>query len=194
MSGRDARGFTLMEIIVILGVVAILAAVLAPMVVRYLEDANKAKAESDVRQIAAAILKFSRDTGRFPYYQSGGATGTTPDFEVLKGPGTYPALGTSNWPQDTSADVDTLDNQLQRNGPAYVTTGRFAWRGPYLDALSEDPWGRSYLANVGKLQPGQNSQVWVISAGPNGVVDTPFATSSTAGAALSGDDIGARIQ
>jgi hypothetical protein len=48
---------------------------------------------------------------------------------------------------------------------------------------STDPWRNSYLVNVGA-----RGTVWVLSAGPNGVVDTPFEN-----AAIVGDDIGASV-
>ncbi len=198
---RADRGFTLMEVIVILGVVAILTAILAPMVIRYLDDANKAKAESDVRTLGSAILKFRQDSGRFPYFADGNASGSTPSFSILTGPGTAPTdgTGTALWNLAT-ATKDTFENQLQRNQPAsdptkaYKTTGHFAWKGPYLDTLSEDPWGNQYLVNIGKLEPGSGKQSWVISAGPNGKIETVFDLSTTGAAALSGDDIGARLQ
>jgi type II secretory pathway pseudopilin PulG len=202
-SARHQRGFTLMEIIVILGVIAVLTTVLAPMVVAYLEDAYRARAESDVRQIAAAILKFHQDTGRFPYHDDGDESGAAPDFVLLTGPGDVPADGAppAQWAPGSSAR-DSLDNQLQRNEPGgdpaparkYSTTGRFAWRGPYLRSLGDDPWGTQYVVNVGKLQPGLRKQAWVISAGPNRTIDTRFDVATTDAPALGGDDIGARLQ
>jgi hypothetical protein len=126
-----------------------------------------------------------------------------PAFVVLTGPGSAPADGAppARWGL-ASVAVDSLENQLQRNQPGgdpspakrYATGGRFAWRGPYLRTLGEDPWGNQYVVNVGKLQPGQNRQAWVISAGPNGTIDTPFDATTTDAAALGGDDIGARLQ
>lgn len=201
MRGRREPGFTLMEVIVILGVIAILAAIIAPLVVRYLDDANKVRAESDVRAIAAAILKFHQDTSRFPYFNDGNASGTTPNYDILTGSGTAPTdgTGTALWNLGT-ATKDTLDNQIQRNQPggdatkAYKTTGRFAWKGPYLDTVAEDPWGNQYLVNIAKLKPGDNKQAWVISSGPNGKIETVFDVLNTGAVALGGDDIGARIQ
>jgi len=193
MRPRNERGFTLLEIVVVLGVLAVLAAILVPMVIGYLDDAKKSKAQADTRQIAAAILKMYKDTGRFPYFQNGTASGSTPYFKILVGSGNAPS-GTS-WATTPS---DTFENQLIKNlpsgGTAYSTTGKFAWRGPYLEAVSEDPWGNYYVVNIEKAQPGQNKQVWVISAGPDGTIDTTYDAATTAAAALGGDDIGARVQ
>ena len=55
-------------------------------------------------------------------------------------------------------------------------------------AIPADPWGNAYLARVG---PGERTAFWVISAGPDGVLQTPF---SATGDAASGDDRLARIR
>jgi type II secretory pathway pseudopilin PulG len=47
-----------------------------------------------------------------------------------------------------------------------------------------DPWGNAYVVNTG-AQPGD--RVWVLSAGPNGRIDTPFRQPSAV-AAPAGDD------
>lgn len=194
----NERGFTLLEIVVVLGVLAVLAAILVPMVVGYLDDAKKSKAQADTQQIAAATLKMYKDTGRWPFYQDGTASGSTPVFVLLKGSGRAPSDGTSGTVWTLTATSDTFENQLIKNSPSsgtgYSTSGKFAWRGPYMEAVSDDPWGNYYVANIDKAKPGDNKQVWVISAGPNAKIETTYDATTTAVAALGGDDIGARVQ
>ena len=67
-------------------------------------------------------------------------------------------------------------------------------------SLRSDPWGNRYLVNIGVLQTSEADEastepraLWVLSAGPNGLVETPY-TASALSAVLSGDDIGARIE
>lgn len=48
-----------------------------------------------------------------------------------------------------------------------------------------DAWGNQLLVNAGA-----SSAIWVLSAGPNGVIDTPFDGASQP----AGDDIAARIR
>ena len=61
----NQSGFTLLEIIVVLAVLGTLAATLAPMVFRYIDDANVTRARADASGIAAAINKMYRNTGRW---------------------------------------------------------------------------------------------------------------------------------
>ena len=63
--------------------------------------------------------------------------------------------------------------------------GAAGWRGPYLDRVPIDPWGRAYLA---LLDAGARAPRAVFSAGPNGLVDT-----KPGAPALAGDDVGVMI-
>ena len=63
-----------------------------------------------------------------------------------------------------------------------------------------DPWGHQFVLNIAVLRDAQpeaassrNYAVFVISAGPNGVIETPFVQNS-ASARPYGDDILVRIQ
>jgi len=60
------------------------------------------------------------------------------------------------------------------------------WRGPYMEGLSADPWGFRYAVNVGLFGGDDGQAVFVLSAGPNGLVETPFAM---VGIQQGGDDI-----
>ena len=46
---RDARGFTMLEITIILAVIAILGLILAPSVVNFLNQSRLARAQNDVQ-------------------------------------------------------------------------------------------------------------------------------------------------
>src|SRR5437764_14905576 len=65
-----SKGFTLIELAVVLAIIAVLAAVLTPMVSGYLDQARVARAQADVRTIADAIKLYNRDTGRWPIYDN----------------------------------------------------------------------------------------------------------------------------
>jgi len=45
------KGFTLIELAVVLAIIAILAAILTPMVTSYLDQARQARAQADLRSI-----------------------------------------------------------------------------------------------------------------------------------------------
>ena len=63
---RAERGWTLIELVLVVAVVAILAAILVPTVFSILDDSAITKGKADVKAIAGAIAKFRDDTGEFP--------------------------------------------------------------------------------------------------------------------------------
>lgn len=185
-----SKGFTLIEIIVILAVISILVAILAPTVLKYIADAQTNRAQEDVRIISAMLNDLIKDTGQYPGNKLFGDT-------FICGPGTQPSTGTV-W--CTAANSKQLSNHLIVNNPDedatsgeatddYRPTGTFRWKGPYVQGLNEDPWGNAYAINASTLVGGNTSPTWVISAGPDGVFQT--ATTATT---VSSDDIGIRIK
>jgi hypothetical protein len=98
-----------------------------------------------------------------------------------------------------------LEDHLVKNMPSgltttdttkYATTGRFSWRGPYLEKLSEDPWGNRYLVNIKNGSPSDTPAkvVWVLSAGPNGIIETKPNDLTDSGPVTGGDDTAVRIR
>lgn len=193
----------------VLAITAVLTAVLAPTMVKYVRDARIARAQADVRMIGEAIKKFEKDLARFPMFTAG--TGVLPDSAAnvvrLQGPGDMPAEATvSAWtaaaPTDgdcsASCTADTLINQLIANGPAYPTSSSpatpFKWNGPYLERIEADPWGNKYLLNIINAKSTSADAVFILSAGPNGRVETAFNIAKTATLQPGGDDIAFRIK
>ena len=64
--GRRQSGFTLVEILVAVAILAIMSAALTPLVVKYVNDGRRARAMSDSQAIGQAILAFQLDTGLWP--------------------------------------------------------------------------------------------------------------------------------
>lgn len=195
---RNQKGFTLIEMVVVLAVIAVLSAILTPTITRYIANVRLRRAESDCRTIAAAITEFDSDVSEWPIWVSGTATGYNDDaYKVLVSPGDdVPDSSSSTTAWVTSgADVDSLSAQLNENTPVYPTTARRRkWSGPYVPDVTEDPWGNRYLVNVESLKPGTTKYaVFVLSAGPDEAIDTKYDQDPKT-AALSGDDIWARIR
>jgi prepilin-type N-terminal cleavage/methylation domain-containing protein len=192
---RSKKGFTLIEIIVVLGVIAVLTAILAPIVVNYIGQAKDRRGDADVQTIGTAVLAFNSDTKEWPIWAVGTAVRpTNTAYEVLNGEaGSVPALAAGVSAAWTTAlgSSDSIDDQLITNDPAYptTTTGTKAWLGPYLERVSEDPWGNRYYIVVKFLKPGisgATNAAYVISAGPDGEIDTAFEMAP--GAFIIGDD------
>jgi len=56
--GRSQRGFTLVEVIVVLSVVLLLTGIAVPMLSSYMEDGRRARAEAECKVVGAAIMSF----------------------------------------------------------------------------------------------------------------------------------------
>lgn len=200
----DQKGFTLIEVIVAIAVVAILAGIITPSVIKHLDDSKRARAQNDCLVIGSAIGSFYKDVARMPNMNAAGAAGVT----LLVGAGNIPALaaGVTTWNDATTvATCDLLSNHLSADTPKsqstniYPTTtsmpgSEFVWRGPYQASFPSDPWGNRYAVNIGNAT---GNALWVLSAGPDGIIQTTFAPAAPAVGttlAASGDDIVYRLK
>ncbi len=63
---RSNHGFTLLEIIVVVAIIAILAAYIAPKVAGRVDDARIAKAKSDIRVLESSLELYKLDNFVYP--------------------------------------------------------------------------------------------------------------------------------
>ena len=68
---RRRSGFTLIEILVVIVVIAILATLVAPNVFQHVGAAKDATAKSQIEMIGAALDAYRLDAGRYPTTQQG---------------------------------------------------------------------------------------------------------------------------
>lgn len=64
-------GYTLMELLVVLAILGLLAAVATPMVLHYLDSAKVSTAKTEVSNLSAGLDLFKYDVGRYPTSQEG---------------------------------------------------------------------------------------------------------------------------
>jgi len=215
----NRKGFTLIEMVVVLAVVSILVAILVPTIARHIKESKITKAKNEELVIASAILSLYKDTGRWPCTDTdgpaGGAnrvlSGDAGDFVPTNDTGSN---GSSNW--HSMADIKQLHNYLYFNNPDddtgsanqnqagdYPTTGDYRWKGPYLDKRQVlDPWGAQYVINARYFPGNANTsaalrashRILIMSAGINQVWETPFTDTidrtTSPDDSPAGDDIG----
>lgn len=63
---RAAAGFTLMELMVVVGIVAILAGLVSTAMVRMMRQAANSRTDNQIAQIYAAIMEYRHDFGKWP--------------------------------------------------------------------------------------------------------------------------------
>jgi general secretion pathway protein G len=60
------KGFTLMELMVVIAIIVLLAGIMVPNLANRIERAKVTKAEADISAIESAIAMYETDTGRYP--------------------------------------------------------------------------------------------------------------------------------
>ena len=219
---KTEGGFTLLEMVLVLAIIAVLAAIFLPLGMNQLREADLTKANADVQQIAASLTQFFKDLRYMPACNAAdcdpristgvGDTNNLKFLAVVEGSGDpsgkYPpelstlttAWGLAAADEATPAKNDLFNHVVLNNpntdanlgeaGKDYTTTGMRRWKGPYVSRLGGDPWGNAYIVSIGAMEADgtrlvANAKGWIISAGPNGILET-----EPDGTILGGDDIG----
>ncbi len=204
VSGRlgDSRGFTLVEVALVVAILVTLGAAIMPIVQDKILSARRIGAKGDIKAIATAIATHFNDTTEFPTRK-----GADRDkMEVLRSSGDstldpdFAAGITSLW---GLTEVDDISNHLLIDNPGDTPNAykdaNLNWRGPYIGEIGQDPWGRNYLVIAkGFYDNGTDESpvyAWILSGGPNETIETDISSqnlNSNPATGLSGesDDVG----
>jgi prepilin-type N-terminal cleavage/methylation domain-containing protein/prepilin-type processing-associated H-X9-DG protein len=100
---KRRNGFTLIEILIVIAIIGLLAAILFPAFVRARESAKRASCQSNLKQIGLGFAQYLQDNdGRYPQSQ-----------DLLTDPGTYAASRTStNWSSYINRAPATSDDPI----------------------------------------------------------------------------------
>ncbi|MFT5239715.1 MAG: general secretion pathway protein G [Candidatus Promineifilaceae bacterium] len=138
----ERRGFTLVEIMVVVAIIGLLAAIAIPSFSKARLNAQMSRAQNDLRVLATAFEQLSMDTGQWP----GGYSTDVP----------FP--GGANEFEDLRLGIVGL---MTNDG-----TFNARWNGPYVEKMPVDPWGSDYWFDIDYALNGENIAA-LGSYGPN---------------------------
>jgi general secretion pathway protein G len=113
MNPNQQRGFTILEIVIAIAVMALLAGTIVPMVGSTMADSKKAQAQAEVKAIVDAISRYRLDTGLYPPGEQNNPT--------------------YNYGQGTDSSIASLSNTLVSGSKKYLSKAitRDPWGRPY---------------------------------------------------------------
>jgi general secretion pathway protein G len=143
--GATARGFTLLELTVVVMVVGILAAIVAPVILDKVDDARLGRGRSDTQELGTTIARMRMDT-------------STQSAECLTNTAN---LLSPTAPVPCGANMGTCQAADQN-------VEEPCWNGPYMTNVINDPWNNPFRISA----DAETFTVSVTSAGPDGQFGT----------------------
>lgn len=127
------KGFTLIELIVVIAIIAILAAIITPNAFKAIEKAKISAFVNTLKTMEKGMLSYYADTGVWMYRQ--GQTENCPGF----------SSNPSGCPYPYSVNTNTGDMGFMCN----YCTALTGWDGPYTEKkITYNPWGGYYHINT----------------------------------------------
>jgi general secretion pathway protein G len=94
----DKKGFTLVELLVVMVIIGLLAALVGPRIFPQLGKGKQSAAKAQIELIGQALDQFRLDTGRYPTTQEGlNALATNPGVDKWDGPYLKKGLPNDPW-------------------------------------------------------------------------------------------------
>ncbi|EKD81275.1 MAG: hypothetical protein ACD_39C01882G0005 [uncultured bacterium] len=180
----NRSGFTLMEIMVVIIVIAVLASVAGPMIGSITDQGRASATKSKLSGLKSALLTYNSDVGRFPFCG--------------------PAACSSYALAYNSADSDLLGDNMEQNILVNEYIGNDAtgfniknynrrWKGPYMDSDPSDFMLDSWGIKIAYKAQGNNLYLWSAGADMAHVSDLEDALNAEATEGGDVDDIAISI-
>lgn len=164
------RGFTMLELIIVIAVVSILAAIVTPLAVEQITQKRYEACREELVLLRKALVGDTRvmEGGNRSNYGFLGDVGALPVvLDELLQPGSRPLF-----------QAYTLGG----------TTFHHGWRGPYVSEIL-DPWGNAYHYLVRTVSADDKRRAFLWSAGPDGVTDPDPAAAAYTTNAVNADNV-----
>jgi general secretion pathway protein G len=142
-SSRRARGFTLIEIMVVIAILGILAALIVPKIVGRTDDARIAAAKTDIATLMQALKLYRLDNARYPTTEQGlRALIEKPTSEPLP----------LNWKQGGYLERNSVPKDPWGKEYQYANPGQRGEIDVYSLGADGQPGGEGNNADVGSWQ------------------------------------------
>jgi general secretion pathway protein G len=178
---HPASGFTLVELVVVVAIIALLAGILIPVVTSQIDDAKRSRAMGDMDVIAKAFSTFRTHTGMWPNDPTvvvpSAMTTSTPDFVG------FPSLYAN--PQALTGWKGPYLNVGYMNGT--TMNASLAPTSTAAGAGMVDPWGQPYRIYITAQTNGAGGVICVASRGPDGTFNST--ADQIRNGAPAGDDL-----
>ena len=112
-TNSPARGFSLIELMIVLVIIGLLAGLVGPQLMKQLDSSKVSVAETQIKMLRGALQTYRLDVGTYPSTAQGLAALMSPPDEVAeywRGPYLQDELPTDPWrsPYQYEAPVDNL--------------------------------------------------------------------------------------
>ncbi len=104
---RIRKGFTLIELVVVILILAILASLIIPRIVGRSDDAQRAKAASDIATLRAQVQMYRTDVGSYPEMLQDLRSRPSEGSDGWKGPYLDKELPTDPWGNEYDYQVSS---------------------------------------------------------------------------------------